>query len=219
MSTFVLMKILESSPNRYDKGIGLLSLGKINKIYDKLTSNIKEGDKVLDIGCGTGSLTLRAAVKGATVTGIDINTGMLEIAQKRVNEAGFPEKVVLRDMGVAEIDTEPDESYDVVMSGLCFSELSFDEQTYALNEIYRLLKPNGLLLIADEVVPKNIFKRIINLIIRIPLIIITYILTQNTTKAVKGLDTKISDASFNIQEINRNRLENFVTIIATKKKG
>lgn len=219
MSTYVLMKILESSPNRYDKGIGLLSLGKINKIYDKLTSNIKEGDKVLDIGCGTGSLTLRAAVKGATVTGIDINTGMLEIAQKRVNEAGFPEKVVLRDMGVAEIDTEPDESYDVVMSGLCFSELSFDEQTYALNEIYRLLKPNGLLLIADEVVPKNIFKRIINLIIRIPLIIITYILTQNTTKAVKGLDTKISDASFNIQEINRNRLENFVTIIATKKKG
>ena len=67
--SYVLMKILESAPYRYDKGIRILTLGKIDKAYDRLTERIKKNDKVLDIGCGTGMLTIRAAMKGATVTG------------------------------------------------------------------------------------------------------------------------------------------------------
>ena len=217
MSTYVLMKVLESSPHRYDKGINLLSLGKINKIYDNLVTNINKGDKVLDIGCGTGLLTLRAALRGAVVTGIDINAEMLEVAQKRINNAKVAENVTLKDMSVAELDSEPSGHYDVIMSGLCLSELSLDEQTYALKEINRLLKSSGLLLIVDEIVPKNVFKHIINTIIRIPLIIITYILTQNTTKAVKNLDTKITNTSFHIEEMKSNKLGNFVTIKAIKQ--
>ncbi len=75
------MNILESTPSRYDKGIRIFTLGKIDKIYDHLTSYIKEGQKILDIGCGTGALTLRAAQKGAKVKGIDVNPQMLAIAQ------------------------------------------------------------------------------------------------------------------------------------------
>ena len=65
MSTYILMKILESIPSRYDRGIYILTLGKLDKIYNRLTSYIKKGQKVLDLGCGTGALTLRAAQKGA----------------------------------------------------------------------------------------------------------------------------------------------------------
>jgi ubiquinone/menaquinone biosynthesis C-methylase UbiE len=61
MSTYVLMKIFEVFPRRYDKGIRLLTFGKLDKVYDRLVSPIKKGDRVLDIGCGTGAISLRAA--------------------------------------------------------------------------------------------------------------------------------------------------------------
>lgn len=102
MSTYILMKILESSPSRYDKGIHILTLGRLNKAYERLTSYIRKGDKVLDIGCGTGALTLRAAQKDARVKGIDINPQMLEIAQKRINKANLTQNVELSEMGVKE---------------------------------------------------------------------------------------------------------------------
>jgi len=73
MSVYILMKILESAPSRYDRSIYILTLGKLDKIYDRLTSRIKKGQTILDLGCGTGALTLRAARKGAKVKGIDIN--------------------------------------------------------------------------------------------------------------------------------------------------
>jgi len=95
MSTYVLMRILESVPSRYDKGIRILTLGQLDKSYDRLISNIKSGQTVLDIGCGTGALTLRAAVKGATVKGIDVSPYMLEIARKRASEANLEENIEL----------------------------------------------------------------------------------------------------------------------------
>ena len=61
MRTFVLMKILESAPERYDAGIWLLTLGAITKSYDRLAKNIHPGQHVLDLGCGTGALAIRAA--------------------------------------------------------------------------------------------------------------------------------------------------------------
>jgi demethylmenaquinone methyltransferase/2-methoxy-6-polyprenyl-1,4-benzoquinol methylase len=121
------MKILESAPGRYDKGIRILTLGRLGKAYDRLTSHIRKGQKILDLGCGTGALTIRAAQKAANVKGIDINSQMLEIAQNRAAEANLAQNVELCEMGVAELGGEESESYDIVMSGLCFSELTGDE--------------------------------------------------------------------------------------------
>ena len=73
MSTYVLMRILESAPRRYDLGIRLLTLTRLDKAYDRLAGYIERGQRVLDLGCGTGALTLRAAQRGAKVKGIDIN--------------------------------------------------------------------------------------------------------------------------------------------------
>lgn len=63
--SYVLMKILESAPSRYDRGINLITLGRVNKAYDQLASRIKDGWNVLDIGCGTDAMALRAAQHGA----------------------------------------------------------------------------------------------------------------------------------------------------------
>jgi demethylmenaquinone methyltransferase/2-methoxy-6-polyprenyl-1,4-benzoquinol methylase len=62
-------------------------------------------------------------------------------------------------MGVAESDGEAARSYDVVMSGLCFSKLSDDELTYTLKHVGRVLRPGGLLLVADEAKPRGLIAR------------------------------------------------------------
>jgi ubiquinone/menaquinone biosynthesis C-methylase UbiE len=219
MSTYILMKILESAPNRYDRGIRILTLGRLTKIYDRLTSYINKRQNVLDIGCGTGALTVRAALKGAKVKGIDINPQMLEIAQMRVNKANLKKNIKLCEMGVAEIGNEKADSYNAVMSSLCFSELTRDELNYALKEIKRILSPGGLLLIADEAVPKNPFKRVGNWLIRFPLMMITYIFTQTATRAIRDLPHKIIGAGFIIESIRLSWMENFVEIVAKKPKG
>ena len=94
MSFLAFMKILESSSTRYDKGIHLLSLGKMNKIYDQINPYITSGMQVLDVGCGTGALTLRGAMKGAIVKGIDINAEMLNICKDRIKQANLEDIII-----------------------------------------------------------------------------------------------------------------------------
>ncbi len=210
------MKILESAPYRYDKGIRILTLGKIDKAYDRLTQQVKKGDNVLDVGCGTGMLTLHAAIKGADVTGFDINSEMLEIARIRIENSDFKENVNLLEMGVAELDNFDENEFDVIMSGLCFSELSNDELNYTLKLSKKILKQNGLLIIADEAKSNLFVFRFMNLLIRIPLVIVTYILTQTTTRAVKGLEEKVTRAGFKIESIRKNKMSNFIELVARK---
>jgi len=216
MSTYILMKILESSSRRYDRGIRLLSFGKIDKIYDRLTSYIQRGQHVLDIGCGTGALSLRAALNGATVKAIDVNSQMLEIARKKADEARLLQNIEFVEMGVAELGNEEANNYDVVMSGLCFSELTEDELKFTLYQANRILKPGGPLLVADEVLPEALFHKIISKIIRIPLKIITYFLTQTTIHSLKNFSQKISQCGLEIKSVHHNKLKNFIVLVAKK---
>ena len=217
MSTYILMKILESAPHRYERGIRILTLGQVNTAYDRLVTHIVKGQRVLDIGCGTGALTVRAAAKGAHVKGIDVNPQMLKIAQKKADELNLT-TVTFYECGVAELESEESESYDVIMSGLCFSELSEDELAYTLRETRRILKMKGLLLVADEVTPVNTLKRIVARFIRIPLAAIVYAATQTTTHAVTNLPEKIVKAGYTINNIKLNKMETFMELTARKEE-
>ena len=218
MSTFILMKILESVPSSYDQGIRILTLGKLDEVYSRLTSHIKKGQRILDLGCGTGALTLRAAQKGAKVKGIDINPQMLEIAQKQAIKKNLLKNVNLSEMGIAELESEKSNDYDVVMSGLCFSELTESELIFTLKEINRILKPSGLLLVADEVRPKSILKRILTELLRFPLVIITYLITQTTIHTIDNLTEKIKGGGLLIESARLNNIGNFIEIVAKNPK-
>jgi len=78
----VFMKWLETSPKDYDRGIQLLTLGRIQHIKERIaTQYVHEEMRVLEIGCGTGTLTRMMAQQGAMVTGIDASPRMLAEAE------------------------------------------------------------------------------------------------------------------------------------------
>jgi len=221
MSTYVLMKILESAPSRYDRGIRLLTLGHLDAAYDRLTDRIQPGDRVLDIGCGTGALTLRALARGALVTAMDINPAMMDTAREKVESyledtGKTGGNVTFLEMGVAEMDSMQSESFDAVMSGLCFSELTNDELAYTLGHIHRILRDGGMLLIGDETPPGNFPGRLLYTLVRFPLSVLTYIVTQTTTGVVKDLPSRVGDAGFDIESIRSSGVGGFMELIARK---
>jgi demethylmenaquinone methyltransferase/2-methoxy-6-polyprenyl-1,4-benzoquinol methylase len=197
----------------------LLTLGRLGAAYDRLANHIKSGQHVLDIGCGTGALTLRIAQRGAIVQGIDCNAQMLEIAGEQVREAGLTETVDLQESGVAELDKEEAESYDAATAGLCFSELSEDELDYTLKQVVRVLLPGGLLLIADEVKPRSLLKRFVQLLVRIPLAALTYALTQQTSHPLSNLEKSVTDAGLSTVSIRLSPLGSFIELVARKPGG
>lgn len=84
VSSFVSMKLLESAPRRYDWGIRMLTHGGIGEGYECIARLVAApGKRILDIGCGTGSASLACAARGAVVTGIDVDTCMLEVVRGR----------------------------------------------------------------------------------------------------------------------------------------
>ena len=217
MSTFVLMRLLESAPRRYDLGIRLLSLGRIGRVHARMAEQAEAGERILDIGCGTGSLALRCAERGAQVTAIDISPQMLDVAREKVNAAGLEDQIELREMSAVDLDEAfPEGSFDVVVSSLVFSELSEDEQGFVLRQCRRLLRDGGRLVLADEVVPRRWSLRLLNRALRLPLVLLTYILTQTTTRAVENLEEKVTGAGFAVRSAERSLLGGLQLVVAAK---
>jgi demethylmenaquinone methyltransferase/2-methoxy-6-polyprenyl-1,4-benzoquinol methylase len=215
MSSYVYMKILESHPRRYDRGIAMLSLGQADKVRQRLVAeNVTGGSRVLDIGCGTGTAAILAAQAGARVTAFDISEPMLKVAREKVAAAEIGERITLCEMGVAGVDRFAEASFDLVMSTLAFSELSPDEQDYALHHAARVLVPGGLLAVADEARPETLGKRILHSMVRIPLLAVTFAVTQTSTRAVEGLSRRVRDAGFQIEKEERSALDSFLYLVA-----
>ncbi len=216
--SYVFMKVLESAPRRYDFGIRILSLGRIDRVHREMAEwGASDGARALDIGCGTGSLAIASARRGAQVTGIDISPLMLDIARQKVKQAGLEDSIALMETSAIELDEKFEAgSFDTIMSSLTFSELSDDEQRFVLGQCHRLLKDGGRLIIADEVVPPWP-RRALHLLVRLPLMVVTYILTQTTTGAVAQLEAKIAEADFRVEWTHRNLLGDFETVAAVRE--
>jgi ubiquinone/menaquinone biosynthesis C-methylase UbiE len=179
MPAYVLMKAFENSPARYDRAMRFLTLGRIDRLKDDLARAVTgEGPRVLELGCGPGALAVRMAQGGARVLGIDASDAMLATARKRVEAAGLSDRVELRRMSVMEIDALPERSFDFVVSTLVLSELSDDEVAFVLGASRRLLAPGGSLLIGDEAEPSGRLRRFGFALLRYPLQLLTYLITQ-----------------------------------------
>lgn len=105
-------------------------------------AGIKPGQQVLDVACGTGvlarELRLRVGRQGS-VTGLDINPGMLEVARRKQPSIDWQQ-------AAAESLPFPESSFDAVVSQ--FGLMFFDDRKQAIREMARVLKPGGYLAVA-----------------------------------------------------------------------
>ena len=197
--SYVYMKALESAPDRYDLGMRLLTAGRLEQVHSDMAAYVDPGARVLDVGCGTGSLAVLLANKGCQVTGIDISPAMLAQADRRVQDRVLAGSVSLLEMGAVDLDTAfADGSFDAIASSLVFSELSGDEIDYTLAECRRILRPGGRLLIADEVLPDSFPGRVASFLLRLPFAVVAFLLTQNTTRRVPGLVARMKASGFRV---------------------
>jgi ubiquinone/menaquinone biosynthesis C-methylase UbiE len=217
--SYVYMKVLESAPGRYDQGMRLLTLGRLQRAYRDVAGRLEPGDRVLDLGCGTGALAVELAHRGMSVVAVDISPSMLVQAVQRVRELHLEDQVTLRQLGVAGLDTAfEDASLDAVASTLVFSELSGDEIEYALTECRRVLRPRGRLLIVDELLPESVLGRVGSFLFRLPFVLLAYVLTQNTSHQVAGLRERIKRAGFQIVDVQNYLMGTMKLLEAVKAR-
>jgi ubiquinone/menaquinone biosynthesis C-methylase UbiE len=101
-------------------------------------------DQVLDVGCGTGFLTLRFAELGHAVTGIDLSPKMIDRARSKAERAGF--KIDFRVGDARALDCD-DEVYDIVIARHVVWNLPDPERGVA--EWLRVLRPRGRLIVIE----------------------------------------------------------------------
>jgi len=121
-------------------------------------AGIAPGEKVLDVGCGTGTLTIAARARvGATgqVHGIDAAPEMIEVARRKATEQGA--EVDFR-VGLIEDIPFPGDEFDLVLSSLMLHHLPVELKRKGFIEIHRVLKPGGRFLAVDLEFPiHNLF--------------------------------------------------------------
>ena len=200
MFSYVFMKILESRPRSYDIAIDKTSRRHVLAVKKEVAHELAGAKHVLDIGCGTGELSRMLVSQGSVVHGFDRNASMIEVAEKRIIKEHLQNKFIAIHMGVDGMDTLQENFYDAVVSTLVFSELSEDERTYAIKHSARALKSGGIIVIADEVVPKNLIQKLIHKLIRLPILVLTYLITRTSTTPLYDLSGEMRSAGFTIEK-------------------
>jgi ubiquinone/menaquinone biosynthesis C-methylase UbiE len=143
--------------SQYDIHTRLMGLG-VNGPNSRMIiemAKIKPGDKVLDVGCGTGNLTLTAkryAGASGSAYGIDASPEMIDVAREKAKRSGSE---AVFEVGLIEKIAYPDATFDVVISRLVIHHLPDDLKRQGFAEILRVLKPGGLFFLADFNPPAN----------------------------------------------------------------
>lgn len=149
---------MEGWGKTYDTLVGLLFLGQERKIRQATLDLVKiePGESILEVGCGTGSLTLAAKTKAgpqSQVCGIDIAPDMIATAQRKATRSGLD---IQFQVGQIESIPFPDNEFELVLSSMMMHHVHGDEaKQKGFQDIFRVLKPGGRLLIVDMEPPQN----------------------------------------------------------------
>jgi SAM-dependent methyltransferase len=121
-SSFVPVEIMTTTP-----------AGKLVKF-----AQVKAGQHVLDVACGTGVVAITAARRGASTSGLDLTPALIERARENAGIAGIEAEFI---EGDAEALPYPDESFDVVLSQ--FGHIFAPRPAVVTREMLRVLKRGG----------------------------------------------------------------------------
>jgi len=120
---------------------------------------IADGEQVLDIGCGTGTLAVAAAraAPGVSVTGLDADAAILTRARRKAADAGL---AIRLDQGMSTALPYADSSFDLVLSTLFFHHLPDDAKRQTAAELVRVLRPGGRVVVGDLGRPQDPLMRL-----------------------------------------------------------
>jgi ubiquinone/menaquinone biosynthesis C-methylase UbiE len=159
----IIKSQMERMVNSYDLYMKRITLGREDALR-KMTVNlaqVKQGDSVLEVGCATGTLSLaakRQAGPTGSVFGIDIIPGMIEVSREKAIQAKLD---VTFQLGNIEDIPFPNEHFDVVMCSFMIFHMSEEVRHKGIKEIYRVLKPQGRLMVLDLALPPHPVSRMI----------------------------------------------------------
>jgi ubiquinone/menaquinone biosynthesis C-methylase UbiE len=154
---------MEKMVPSYDSFMKKITLGRESTMREITVSlaGVKSGDSVLEVGCGTGTLTLaakRRAGSSGKVYGIDLIPGMIELSQRKAAQANAD--ITFQSGSIDDIPFSEDQ-FDVVMCSFMIFHMSEGVRRKGFAEIFRVLKPNGRLLIVDSALPTQPLPRAI----------------------------------------------------------
>ncbi len=148
-------KMFNSIAPKYDFLNHTLSLG-IDILWRKKAVKIlkkSKPNKVLDIACGTGDFTIANLDSGANkIVGLDISEGMVNVGIQKIKRKGLSEKITLQ-VGDSEKINFKNEEFDGITVG--FGVRNFENLEKGLSEMYRVLAPNGKVIILEFSKPKK----------------------------------------------------------------
>jgi demethylmenaquinone methyltransferase/2-methoxy-6-polyprenyl-1,4-benzoquinol methylase len=148
-------RLFATIADRYDFITRFLSFGRDRswKVTLVELANVKPGDRVFDLACGTGDIAFEASKRGATFVGLDITERMIELARRKPEAAGGAWMVGdMLSLPVA------DSTFDVVTTG--YGLRNVVDLPRALGEIHRVLRPGGRLCSLDFDRPERAFGRV-----------------------------------------------------------
>jgi len=120
-------------------------------------TDLREGDRLLEIGCGWGALAEQAARRfGAKVTGVTLSAEQLAYGQQRLVGAGLSEQAQLRFQDYRDIDDGP---YDAIASIEMVEAVGREYWDSYFSTVARLLKPGGKACIQSIVIDDRLFDR------------------------------------------------------------
>ena len=142
--------------SRYDLFNRLLSLGSDRYWRKKGILSLKDiaPQKILDIATGTGDLALEAykRLHPQKITGIDISEKMMEIAVQKVEAANLSDTISFRHCDCCDLPFETD-TFDAAT--VAFGVRNFENLDKSLQEIVRILRPGGKLMILELSIPEK----------------------------------------------------------------
>lgn len=145
----------------YDVVMKVITRGRERTLRERTVelAGIRPGDRVLEVGCGTGALTLAAQTQAGqlgVVHGIDAAPEMVAAARRKAARAAVP---VSFQVGEMERLPFPDDEFDVVLCSFMIFHPTDHERRKGLVEMRRVLKPGGRLLVVDMARPTGLAQR------------------------------------------------------------
>lgn len=146
-------QMFDNISENYDGLNRVISFGIDVKWRKKVVAIVGEGNpkQILDIATGTGDLAIMmASLNPEKIVGLDISAGMLEVGKQKIAKANLSDKI---EMIVGDSENMPfdDNTFDAIT--VSFGVRNFANLDKGLQEIRRVLKPKGKLVILETSVP------------------------------------------------------------------